>query len=395
MASTDHVTTDSAPTGGRSLDDRAGRLAVEDGRLLVSGDWVLAHHGALKDQVAAHRQAAGEPSADQAVDLSGLTGLDTAGARLLVALVGAEPMADVRQWAADLPRARQALLETVARVLREPLEPEPSPRATLTDGLVDVGERVGALWQQQRLLLGFIGLTLTTLFVNLLRPWRWRLTALVSHVHQTGLNAVPIVALLTFLVGAVVAFLGATVLRDFGATIFTVNLVAFAFLREFGVLLAAILLAGRTASAFTAQIGAMKANEEIDAIRALGLDPMELLVLPRLLAMMIVLPILTFIGMLSGILGGALVCIFMLDISATQFLTILQRDIPLNHFLVGMVKAPVFAFLIAVIGCLEGFKVTGSAQSVGEHTTSSVVQSIFMVILLDAVAALFFMEMGW
>ena len=395
MASTDHVTTASAPTGRRSLDDRAGRLAVEDGRLLVSGDWVLAHHGALKDQVAAHRQAAGEPSADQAVDLSGLTGLDTAGARLLVALVGAEPMADVRQWAADLPRARQALLETVARVLREPLEPEPSPRATLTDGLVDVGERVGALWQQQRLLLGFIGLTLTTLFVNLLRPWRWRLTALVSHVHQTGLNAVPIVALLTFLVGAVVAFLGATVLRDFGATIFTVNLVAFAFLREFGVLLAAILLAGRTASAFTAQIGAMKANEEIDAIRALGLDPMELLVLPRLLAMMIVLPILTFIGMLSGILGGALVCIFMLDISATQFLTILQRDIPLNHFLVGMVKAPVFAFLIAVIGCLEGFKVTGSAQSVGEHTTSSVVQSIFMVILLDAVAALFFMEMGW
>ncbi len=395
MASTDHVTTDSAPTGRRSLDDRAGRLAVEDGRLFVSGDWVLAHHGALKDQVAAHRQAAGEPSADQAVDLSGLTGLDTAGARLLVALVGAEPMADVRQWAADLPRARQALLETVARVLREPLEPEPSPRATLTDGLVDVGERVGALWQQQRLLLGFIGLTLTTLFVNLLRPWRWRLTALVSHVHQTGLNAVPIVALLTFLVGAVVAFLGATVLRDFGATIFTVNLVAFAFLREFGVLLAAILLAGRTASAFTAQIGAMKANEEIDAIRALGLDPMELLVLPRLLAMMIVLPILTFIGMLSGILGGALVCIFMLDISTTQFLTILQRDIPLNHFLVGMVKAPVFAFLIAVIGCLEGFKVTGSAQSVGEHTTSSVVQSIFMVILLDAVAALFFMEMGW
>lgn len=378
-----------------STDASPGQLHVKDGRLLVSGDWVLAHHGVLKDQVAAHRQAAGEPPADQAVDLSGLTGLDTAGARLLVALVGAEPMADVRQWAADLPRARQALLETVARVLREPLEPKPPPKATLTDGLVDVGERVSALWQQQRQLLGFIGLTLTALFANLMRPWRWRLTALVSHVHQTGLNAVPIVALLTFLVGAVVAFLGATVLSDFGATIFTVNLVAFAFLREFGVLLAAILLAGRTASAFTAQIGAMKANEEIDAIRALGLDPMELLVLPRLLAMMIVLPILTFIGMLSGILGGALVCIFMLDISATQFLAVLQRDIPLIHFLVGMVKAPVFAFLIAVIGCLEGFKVTGSAQSVGEHTTSSVVQSIFMVILLDAVAALFFMEMGW
>ncbi|WP_416140590.1 MlaE family lipid ABC transporter permease subunit [Halomonas sp. HK25] len=395
MASTDHVPSDSTSTGNSSLEDRVGRIAAQDGRLHVSGDWVLAHHGVLKEQVATHRHAAGERSMDQAVDLSGLTGLDTAGARLLVALIGAERMASVGQWADDLPPARQALLETVARVLREPLEPELPPRAPLTDWLVDVGQRVGALWQQQRLLLSFIGLTLTTLLVCLLRPWRWRVTALVAHVHQTGLNAVPIVALLTFLVGAVVAFLGATVLRDFGATIFTVNLVAFAFLREFGVLLAAILLAGRTASAFTAQIGAMKANEEIDAIRAIGLDPMELLVLPRLLAMMVILPILTFIGMLCGILGGAMVCIFMLDISATQFLSILQRDIPLNHLLVGLGKAPVFAFLIAVIGCLEGFKVSGSAQSVGEHTTSSVVQSIFMVILLDAVAALFFMEMGW
>ncbi|WP_302142818.1 ABC transporter permease [Halomonas alkalicola] len=375
-----------------STDASPGRLQMEAGRLLISGDWTLPHHHELREQVLAHRRDA---APDPTLDLSGLAALDTAGARLLVELVGADRVAEVSRWAPDLPRARQALLETVARVLREPLEPEAARRAPLADWLVDVGERIAALWHQQRLLLGFIGLTLTTLLACLVRPWRWRVTALVAHVHQTGLNAVPIVALLTFLVGAVVAFLGATVLRDFGATIFTVNLVAFAFLREFGVLLAAILLAGRTASAFTAQIGAMKANEEIDAIRAIGLDPMELLVLPRLLAMMVILPILTFIGMLSGILGGALVCIFMLDISATQFLLILQRDIPLNHFLVGLGKAPVFAFLIAVIGCLEGFKVSGSAQSVGEHTTSSVVQSIFMVILLDAVAALFFMEMGW
>ncbi|MGM1051380.1 MAG: MlaE family lipid ABC transporter permease subunit [Pseudomonadota bacterium] len=385
MGSND-VTTDA------STDASPGHFHAAVGRLQISGDWTLAHHAALRRQVQAHRA---DVSADDAVDLSGLAGLDTAGARLLVELVGAERMANVGQWAAELPRARLALLETVARVLGEPLEPEAPPRAPLADWLVDVGERVGALWRQQHLLLGFIGLTLTTLFATLLQPRRWRMTALVSHVHQTGLNAVPIVALLTFLVGAVVAFLGATVLRDFGATIYTVNLVAFAFLREFGVLLAAILLAGRTASAFTAQIGAMQANEEIDAIRALGLDPMALLVLPRLLALMITLPILTFIGMLSGILGGAMVCIFMLDISAAQFLSILQRDIPLNHFLVGLGKAPIFAFLIAVIGCLEGFKVTGSAQSVGEHTTSSVVQSIFMVILIDAVAALFFMEMGW
>jgi phospholipid/cholesterol/gamma-HCH transport system permease protein len=233
------------------------------------------------------------------------------------------------------------------------------------------------------------------LLLNLLRPRRWRLTALVAQIEETGLDAIPIVALLTFLVGAVVAFLGATVLADFGASIYTVNLVAFSFLREFGVLLAAILLAGRTASAFAAQIGAMKANEEIDAIRTLGLSPIELLVLPRVLAMLITLPILTFVGMLSGIAGGLAVCTLALDISPTMFFTILQRDIPLTNFLVGLGKAPVFAFVIAVIGCLEGFKASGSAQSVGEHTTSSVVQSIFMVILLDAVAALFFMEMGW
>ncbi len=205
----------------------------------------------------------------------------------------------------------------------------------------------------------------------------------------------PIVALLTFMVGAVVSFLCATVLQSFGATLFTVNLVAYSFLREFGVLLAAILIAGRTASAFTAQIGSMRANEEIDAIRTLGLDPVELLVLPRLLALLIALPILTFVGMLSGILGGLAVCAIALDISPGMFLNIVHTDIGVSHLVVGLAKAPLFAFLIAVIGCLEGFKVSGSAQSVGEHTTISVVKSIFVVILLDALVALFCMEMDW
>ena len=205
----------------------------------------------------------------------------------------------------------------------------------------------------------------------------------------------PIVALLTFMVGAVIAFLGATVLQTFGASIYTVDLVAFSFLREFGVLLTAILMAGRTASAFTAQIGSMKSNEEIDAIRALGLNPLELLVLPRVIALLITLPALTFIAMLSGLLGGAMVCAFTLDISPVMFINLLHDDVGVRHFLLGMAKAPVFAFLVAIIGCLEGFKVSGSAESVGEHTTSSVVQCIFVVILVDALAALFYMEMGW
>ncbi|MDU1660713.1 MAG: NADH-quinone oxidoreductase subunit M [Stenotrophomonas maltophilia] len=196
-------------------------------------------------------------------------------------------------------------------------------------------------------LLGFIGLILATFARGVFRPKRWRLTPMVAHIEQTGLDAAPIVALLTFLVGAVVAFLGATVLESFGASIFTVDLVAFSFLREFGVLLTAILMAGRTASAFTAQIGSMKANEEIDAIRTMGLDPMELLVLPRVLALLVALPMLTFLAMISGIIGGGVVCAVALDISPAMFLSLLQSDIGVQHLLVGLVKAPFFAFLIA------------------------------------------------
>ncbi|TDR56275.1 phospholipid/cholesterol/gamma-HCH transport system permease protein [Halomonas ventosae] len=370
-----------------------GHIDQQDGRLAIAGDWTLVHYAALKRQV--ERLAKAREPSPEGVDLDGLAALDTAGAVLLMELVGAGPLAAIDDWAPDLPESRRALLRTLGEAMADNRPPEVRPVRPLRDTLARTGQLVEGLWQQQRQLLGFIGQVLATLAVTAWRPSRWRLTSVVAQLHQTGLNALPIVALLTFLVGAVVAFLGATVLRDFGATIYTVNLVAFAFLREFGVLLAAILLAGRTASAFTAQLGAMKANEELDAVRTLGLDPIELLVLPRVLAMMLTLPILTFVGMLSGMLGGALVCLLALDISLFQFVAILQRDIPLEHFLVGLSKAPIFAFLVAVIGCLEGFKVSGSAQSVGEHTTSSVVQSIFVVILLDAVAALFFMEMGW
>ena len=364
--------------------------AGQPARLAILGDWTLAHYSALKREV---ERAAAPLDGEQAIDLDGLGELDTAGAGLLVELLGVRRV--MQLGSGRLPSERLALLQLVAAALDGPPTPAEPKTSGLADVLADIGRTLVNLWNQQKTLLGFIGLTLQTLFVTLWRPRRWRLTSLVAHIERTGLDAVPIVALLTFLVGAVVAFLGATVLADFGASIYTVNLVAFAFLREFGVLLAAILLAGRTASAFAAQIGAMKANEEIDAIRALGLNPVELLVLPRVLAMLITLPVLTFVGMLCGIVGGLVVCALALDISPAMFFTILQRDISLNHFLVGLGKAPLFAFLIAVIGCLEGFKACGSAQSVGEHTTSSVVQSIFVVILLDAIAALFFMEMGW
>lgn len=381
-----------------------GSAKIEENRLILSGAWILQYYKHLRAQIDTLKRQlpeGGDVASSTSwkdmygVELKEITSLDTAGASLLLEFLGLRWLEDEPQVVAEMPTERVRLLKTVAATMANPLEPPASQSSLLRWFLAGIGERTEAVWRQQWQLFGFVGLTLVTLVTTFARPRSWRITSMVAHIQQTGPNAVPIVALLTFLVGAVVGFLGATVLQDFGATIYTVNLVAFSFLREFGVLLAAILLAGRTASAFTAQIGSMKANEEIDAIRTLGLDPIEVLVLPRVTAMLVTLPILTFIGMISGIAGGALVCATSLDISLFQFVSIVGRDISLTHFVVGIVKAPVFAFVIGVIGCLEGFKVSGSAQSVGEHTTSSVVQSIFMVILLNAIAALFFMQMGW
>lgn len=327
------------------------------------------------------------------LDLRQLGHLDTAGAVLLARLVGPERLRTQAQTA-ELPAERRALLQTVAPAAEVQAVPHQDRGHPLIDLLAHLGAAAADFVRQVRLLLGFIGIALVTLIRVLPRPRRWRINALVNQIEQTGLNAVPIVALLTFLVGAVVAFLGATVLAEFGAEARTVDLVAYAFMRELGVVLAAILLAGRTASAYTAQIGSMKLNEEIDALRVQGLDPIELLVLPRMLALTLTLPLLTFVAMVCGIAGGAAVAMLALDIPGTQVLGIVH-SVPPQQFLLGMVKAPVFAAVIALIGCMEGFRVDGSAESVGAHTTSSVVQAIFAVIVLDAVAALFFMEMGW
>jgi len=367
-------------------------LHFDANHLRISGDWTLPHYAQLEQQLAA---IALPVSNAQTLDLSQLQALDTAGANLLVRLLGCPRARDLINQPDSLPAARLALLETVVSALEQDQPVAPSrPRQTPVEMLAELGAGTQRFGGEVLELLAFVGLILDTLVRSLLHPRRWRVTSLVAQMQNTGLNALPIVALLTFLVGCVVAFLGATVLERFGASIYTVALVALAFLREFGVLLTAILLAGRTASAFTAQIGSMKVNEEIDAIRTLGLNPVELLVLPRVLALLVTLPLLTFIAMLCGIFGGAVVCLLALDISPTLFLSILH-DIPVRHFWVGIGKAPMYAFLIAAIGCLEGFRVSGSAASVGEHTTSSVVQSIFVVIVLDALFALFFMEMHW
>lgn len=363
---------------------------VDGGTVLrPTGDWTLAHFNNLRATIA---NTSGHSATG--FDLEGLNALDTAGATLLLQLIDSQGFNLDRLRQSGLAEEHLALLQIVDEAIKAPDNDGKAAAWGITESVVKVGKTIVEMGNNGVTLLNFAGLTLTTMARLLLQPRRWRITSLFAHLQQTGLNAVPIIALLTFLVGAVIAFLGATVLANFGVTIYTVNLVVFAFLREFGVLLAAILLAGRTASAFTAQIGSMKVNEEIDAMRAQGFDPIDMLVIPRLMALLISLPLLTFIAMICGIVGGAVVAVYSLDISLVRFISI-AHEIPVKHFLVGLSKAPVFAVVIALIGCVEGFKVEDTARSVGDHTTSSVVQSIFMVIVLDAIAALFCMEIGW
>ncbi len=357
---------------------------------VARGNWTVDHAAELSDELAAASST--QPAT---IDASGLDSLDSTGAMLLLKALPLDASgAPDLECVNGLTPQRIALMRRVAQAV-DGDSPTPMAPAALNALLANIGAAMLSILDQGRQLLGFLGLLITTWLRVLPRPARWRLTSVVHHLEQSGLNAVPIVALLSFLVGAVVAYLGATVLAQFGAGLYTVDLIGFAFLREFGGLLAAILVAGRSGSAFTAQIGAMKNREEIDALETIGLDPIEVLVLPRLAALLVALPILTFIAMMAGLLGGMAVGATSLDISPVLFISRLQESIPPQHFWVGMVKAPFFALLIALVGCLEGFKVSGSAESVGTHTTSSVVQSIFLVILLDAICAVVFMELDW
>jgi conserved hypothetical integral membrane protein len=358
--------------------------------LKLSGAWSFENYSAIDKSL---RQVSSQQSI-QLLDFAELERLDLNTASLLAELISPTQLAQLLESAHQLQPTHRDIFQQLLRAYDIQAQSPPQLTRPWYSFIADLGAWVSKLGYQFIVLMNFIGRVLLTMLQVLPRPQRWRITSWFFHMQQAGLAAIPIVALMGFLVGAVVAFLGATVLRDFGATIYTVDLVAFGFMRELGVLLAAILLAGRTASSFTAQIGAMKVNEELDAMQVEQLDSVELLVIPRILALLIMLPLLSFISTIAGLLGGAVVAIASLDISSTQYLTILN-EVPIRHFWVGLSKAPFFAVIIAVIGCLEGFKVTNSARSIGEHTTSSVVQALFAVILLDAIAALFFMEMQW
>lgn len=244
-------------------------------------------------------------------------------------------------------------------------------------------------------LFTFIGFVLVRAFKALRTPKKFRMTSLVYHLEEVGLKALGIIGLMSFLIGAVIVNQGAIQLRQFGAEIFAVDLLAVAQLREMGVLLAAILIAGRSGSAFTAQIGSMKVREEVDAMEVLGLNPVDVLVLPRMLALVLVMPLITFFSDIMGALGGALMAYAMLDVNFEAFWNRFREAITMTTFYAGLIKAPFFGALIAINGCFEGLTVGGSAESVGRNTTRSVVQSIFLVIVLDAFFAMFFSTIGW
>ena len=377
--------------------DLAARFSVDQGEtagvttVRLEGAWIIREAGYVDSGLRELSQKVG--TGDIVIDLSSISRLDTAGALMINRTMRELKGVGCAVATSGGDTAQLELLNTVEKAHPEPIRSQQRSNIFLYI-LEEVGDNTVKFGREFVDVLGFAGLVLATLARTILKPKRFRLTSTVYHMEETGFNAIPIVSLISFLIGIVLAYQGATSLRTFGAEVFTVDLIAVSVLREIAILLTAIVVAGRSGSAFTAQIGAMKVNEEVDAMRTLGLDPIEILVLPRVIALLIMLPVLGFIGDMMGLFGGMLMSWTVLDISPGMFVERLYQGTDVWHFLVGMTKAPFFAMIIALIGCYEGFRVTGSAASVGQLTTKSVVKSIFMVIIVDALFSIFFSTVG-
>ncbi|MBM3582928.1 MAG: MlaE family lipid ABC transporter permease subunit [Alphaproteobacteria bacterium] len=368
--------------------NRAGITAHEEAgrvRLVATGPWCVATAAGLD----ARLRVLAPLGPRVAIDMTGVERLDSAGAWLLHRTRTRLAEAGVPVDLEGVRPEHAGLLQRVVDV-DKPMEMVAPRSLAVVDLVRHVGQATVTVLTEARALLGFFGLTVTIALRTLMRPGRLRFTSLINHMEQVGLNAMPIVGLLSFLIGVVLAYQGADQLRRFGAELFTVNLLGVSILRELGILITAIIIAGRSGSAFTAQIGTMKVNQEIDAMEALGLDPVEILVLPRAFALILTLPLIAFFADLMGLIGGALMSLFVLDISLGQFLRQLHESVTTTTFFVGLVKAPVFAFIIALVGCYCGLKVAGNAESVGRMTTQSVVESIFLVIVADAAFSILF-----
>ncbi len=361
-------------------------------RLIAHGDWRARFVGHVDSRL---RDFSDDSiGRDLVIDMSGVDHLDTTGAMMLQRTFFACDSRTEMSKIVGASEGHRALMQQIQHHLA-PCHVTPYHPNAFLAMLDRLGQGVNDAYKASLELMSFIGFTLASAARVIVEPKRMRWTSTFHHMEEAGLNAIPIISLMSFLIGAVVAFMGAKILRLFNADIFTVELVGISVLREFGVLLAAILVAGRSGSAFTAQIGSMKIREEIDAMRVLGLEPMEVLVLPRVLALVFMLPALAFIGAIVGLVGGGLVAWAAMDISPALFLARTQETIAMSNFWVGIIKAPFFAFVIAVIGCFQGMEVEGSAESLGQRTTLSVVQALFLVIVIDAFFAMFFLEIDF
>lgn len=322
------------------------------------------------------------------LDLTGIGRVDTHGAYTIVRSARGLPKGD--RLAARPETAR--LLKLVADAAQA--EPHVARRHNAVQAFVErIGRGVVALGYDTLGTLAFTGRVLVTAGRALTNPKHFRFASIVSLCERAGLDAIPIVATTAFFIGAVVGLIGANMLSQFGAQVFAVELIGIAVLREFGILIAAILLAGRSASSFAAEIGSMKMNEEIDAMQVLGVDPFDGLVLPRFVALLVMIPLLTFVSDVAGVVGGLLVTWSVLDISPVFFLQRIVDNVGATHFWVGMSKAPVMAAVIAGIGCRQGLLVSGDVESLGRRVTAAVVHAIFAIILIDAVFALLYMEL--
>ncbi len=328
-------------------------------------------------------------------DLTALEQFDTAGGWLINRLKRDLEARQCRVFLSGLTDELRVLLDVVATgtMARTP-PPGAISRHGFTGMLEGLGRFTGMIFADIRYAIDLFGAVLVALARVARHPSRLRVTSVVHHMDRTGLRAVPIILVMAFLIGVIVAQQSAFQLHQFGADLFVVDLVGILVLREMGVLITAVMLAGRSGSAFTAEIGSMRMREEIDAMQVIGLDPIEVLVLPRIIALILILPLLTFIADVAAILGGALVSNLYSGISWDVFVERLQTGMGTGTIVLGFIKAPFMAMVIGIIGCAEGLRVAGSAESLGSRTTSSVVKSLFAVVILDGVFAVFFTAVG-
>ena len=385
---------DCQPDGGALAPSLTAERSPRGVRAVAAGPWTVRNFAALHAAIAALPSA--RPGARQQaaeIDLRAVTEMDTAGAWLLNHLRGQLAASGAAAHFSGASAARISLLDVVETntVRDKPLRRRQPVMPLLGETAAALSKAAGDCIQ----LTAFLGEVTTAAMRAAARPWRFRWISFIHHVEHTGLRAVPIISLICLLIGGVVTQQGIIQLQSFGAEPLAIDMLGILALREVGILLTAIMVAGRSASAFTAEIGSMKTREEIDAMRTLGIDPIETLILPRIAALIVTLPILAFIGDIMCLVGGALMAFAYLDISIAVYVERLHEAVNLRHFAVGLVKAPLAALIIGLVGCLEGLSVQGSAESLGMHVTSAVVKAIFLVIIFDALFAMFLSASGY